>query len=68
MTTRFIYPAIVLSWQSLETEDGQKLRPSGKMNAVGFIPVYTSIQALVEDHGPDIDSGTFVSESDWPKE
>lgn len=59
--TRFLFPMKVMSWDTLQTEDGKKLRPGSGMKAVGYIPVYESIVELVDDHGVDIDSGTFES-------
>ena len=35
------------------------MRPGKEMLAVGYIPVYESIQSLVDDHGPSVQTGTF---------
>lgn len=56
---RFIFPLKVMQWSTLQTENGQKLTPGGKMNAIGFIPVYESIEPLCDDHGHDAEYGTF---------
>lgn len=54
----------VLQWQSIQTETGVPLRPGKNMRAVGYIPVYESIQEMVADHGTECRSGTF--EEDVP--
>ena len=56
---RFVFPLKVMKWSTLQTENGQKLKPGGKMNAIGFIPVYEDIQSMCDDHGHDAEYGTF---------
>lgn len=56
---RFIFPLKVLAWETISTDTGVPLRPGSEMKAVGFIPVYESIQAMAEDHGSKCRSGTF---------
>lgn len=57
---RFIFPLKVLKWETLRTDTGIQLRPGPAMKAVGYIPVYESIQELVEDHGNNFPTGTFL--------
>lgn len=56
---RFIFPLKVMKWSTLQTDSGQHLKPSSEMKAVGYIPVYESIEPLCEDHGHDAEYGTF---------
>lgn len=57
--TRFIFPLKVIKWATLQTENGQKLKRSGKMKSIGFIPVYEDIQTMCDDHGHGEEYGTF---------
>ena len=57
---RVLFPMVCLPWTSLSTEDGLPIKADGKMNAIGFIPVYENIQTLIDDHGRDKEYGTFV--------
>lgn len=50
----------VLPWESLQTDTGQPLKPATGMKAIGYIPVYESIEAMVDDHGNETPCGTFV--------
>lgn len=56
---RFVFPMKVLQWGTIRTETGLPLQAGKNMRAVGYIPVYESIQELVEDHGTDCQYGTF---------
>jgi hypothetical protein len=56
---RFIFPLKVMQWSTLQAENGQKLKPGGKMKAIGFIPVYEDIQSMCDDHGHNAEYGTF---------
>lgn len=56
---RFVFPLKVQLWSTLQTENGQKLKPGGKMKAIGFIPVYGDIQSMCDDHGHGEEYGTF---------
>src|SRR4051812_36296738 len=64
MSRRFIFPMKVMGWETLKTANGESIEASEKMNAVGFIPVYDSIQGLVDDHGNQIATGTFEEKHD----
>lgn len=59
MGRQFVFPLKVLWRDSLQFGDGVELELGEDVRAVGFIPVYESLQALVEDHGVDCDYGTF---------
>lgn len=59
MSERYIFPFKVMKWDALKTDSGCGIKPSCNMNAIGFIPVYDSISAMVDDHGTNINSGTF---------
>lgn len=65
---RYIFPMKVMDWSTLKTANGDQVTAGSRMNAIGFIPVYDSIAAMVDDHGNEIDSGTFVATEhvhDW---
>lgn len=61
---RFIFPMKVFQWETIRTETGLPLQPGKNMRAVGYIPVYESIQEMADDHGTDCQYGTF--EEDVP--
>lgn len=58
---QYIIPMKVMKWQTLQTTDGKTISPDEKMNAIGYMPVYESISALVDDHGADVECFTFKS-------
>lgn len=62
LVTRFIFPYKVMSWETLKSDSGGRVTASEDMNAIGYIPVYDSIPAMVKDHGNKILSGTFEAE------
>lgn len=64
MGTQYIFPMKVLKWDSLQTSDGRTIGPGDTMHAIGFIPVYGSIQAMINDHGRDCECGTFVAKEE----
>jgi len=64
METRYIFPLKAMRWSTLQTDSGATLKP-GNMKAVGFIPIYESLEAMVDDHGTDVASGTMLSPDGW---
>lgn len=62
MQTRYVFPLKVLPWETLVTDAGVNLKPGPQMKAIGYIPVYESLQELVENFGNDCPSGTFTGE------
>ena len=61
---KYIIPCVVMKWETLKTELGGVCRPTEDMNAIGFIPVYDSIPALVDDHGNQVQTMLFESDID----